>query len=74
MPSHEKRDLTYEAFMHEQYEQALALAGESDLLDLHPLSGLPPRFVAEFHCKGLVCAPGGPVHEAANFAVGNPNL
>jgi hypothetical protein len=70
MPSNERRDLTYDSFVHEQHRQGLALAAESDLLKLHPLEGLPPRFIAEFSCKGLVCRPGGPVMEANHFAVG----
>jgi hypothetical protein len=64
------RDLTLEAFLREQYEQVLALAGESDLLDIHPLEGLPPRFIAEFSCRGLVSPQGGPVREASHFVVG----
>jgi hypothetical protein len=60
----------YESFLREQLVQGMALAAQSDLLDLHPLAGLPPRFVAEYRCKGLVRPANGDVRESEFFVVG----
>ena len=71
------KDPVFSAFLKKQYEEGLALAGESDLLDLTPLflpfekrSGPPSRFVATFHSRGLVLEPGHQVREADLFEVG----
>lgn len=64
-------DRILDAFLRRQREEGLALAAESDLLTLTPLDGDPPRrYVAEFHCTGLVRTPAGAVVEADRFAVG----
>lgn len=50
------------------WEKAQALADASDLLDLERLS--PQRFLARFHCQGLVLGSDGAVREASRFDVG----
>lgn len=65
------RDPVYEAFLARQYEEGMALAAASDLLDLVPLGGPPPdRYIARFGCTGLVRRPNGSVGEAGRFEVG----
>jgi len=64
-------DRIYDAFLRRQYEDGMALANGSDLLELYPVAGWPPsRYVARFFCKGLVRAGGGAVAEADCFEVG----
>ena len=63
-------DKVVRGFLQQQYKEAMALADESDLLDIIPVDGSPPdRYIAQFSCKGLVCS-GGEVKEAENFVVG----
>ena len=51
-------------FLARQYDEGMALAGASDILELLPLDGPPPhRYIAEFHAKGLVKAPDGKIAE-----------
>ena len=59
------------AFLARQYEDGMALAGESDLLELMPL-GAPPvrRYVARFHCTGLCRSPEGEIGEMHTAQVG----
>jgi hypothetical protein len=65
------RDPVFEGFLDRQYDEATALARSSDLFELIPLTGRPPRaYVATFFCKGLVEAAGGEVAEADRFQVG----
>ena len=65
------RDPVFEAFLRRQYEEASALAASSDLLELFPLDGMPPsRYIARFHCRGLVRAPNSKVTETDRFEVG----
>ena len=57
-------------FLKKQYEEGLALAEGSDLLDLNPLGEAPhQRYVASFASKGLV-QQDGEIVEAQNFHVG----
>ncbi|MGH7467141.1 MAG: hypothetical protein ACRENP_04060 [Longimicrobiales bacterium] len=59
------------AFLQRQYEEGMALARDSDILRLTPVGGDPPeRYVADFHCRGLVRSLAGEVSEANHFAVG----
>jgi hypothetical protein len=48
------RDKIFEAFLSRQYEEGMALADASDLLELEPV-GWPPyqEYFAHFRCKGL---------------------
>jgi len=56
-------DKIFESFLRRQYEEGMALAADSDLLELYPASmpdGLPPQeYLARFRCKGLVRFEGG---------------
>jgi len=51
-------DRIFESFLQRQYEDGMALAEGSDLLELYPVitdEGLPPQeYLARFRCKGLV--------------------
>ncbi len=63
-------DPVYRGFMERQAAEGLALAEESDLLDLHIPEFCPPHFVAEYHCTGLVREGDGEIKEANLFEVG----
>jgi hypothetical protein len=64
-------DPVLQAFLARQYEEGMALAAASDLLDLQPIDGPPPqRYLARFRCKGLVRSPDGTIAEADRFEVG----
>ena len=63
-------DKVLEGFLRQQHEDGLALSRNSDLLDLLPGDGDPPRrYVARFSCTGLVLR-NGAVEEASHFEVG----
>jgi hypothetical protein len=66
-------DAILHAFLRRQYEDGLALASESDLVEIVPgadLAGRPPdRFFVRFTCTGLV-KDGESIVEANDFAVG----
>jgi hypothetical protein len=65
------QDKIFEAFLKRQYEEGMALARSSDLLDLFPMSDDPPdRYIAQFRCHGLVRSSDGDVVEADHFEVG----
>jgi len=64
-------DRVLERFLARQEEEGMALAQQSDLLDLTPVHGAPPvRYIAHFRCKGLVRVGSGEIREADQFAVG----
>lgn len=64
-------DRVLASFLEKQLDEGMALAAESDLLDLTPVGGsLPQRYLAEFRCKGLVQEGPGRIVEAERFAVG----
>jgi ubiquitin-protein ligase len=63
-------DKVYEAFLKRQYEEGMALAASSDLLELYPIYGDPPQvYEAHFKCNGLVRGEDGGVNEADSFGV-----
>jgi hypothetical protein len=63
-------DPVFTAFLSAQFKAGMALAAESDLLELIPIRGHPPtRYVAEFRCKGLV-REGGRIVENDFWAIG----
>ena len=66
-------DKIFESFLERQYEEGMALAAESDLLELVPLFWFeersPQTYLARFSCQGLVRAPGGEIKDAATFEV-----
>ena len=65
-------DHIFESFLERNRPQGLALARESDILELEPLGGEHPRqYIAKFHCKGLVRDDSGAIVEAdGEFRVG----
>jgi len=66
-------DPVFEGFLKQQFRQGMALAQQSDLLDLQPMDPgkeTPSRYLARFHCKGLVRERSGSVVEASEFHVG----
>ena len=63
-------DHVFEAFLARQRDQALALARDSDLLQLTSLGDPPDRYRALFTCRGLVCDAAGQIAEADWFEVG----
>jgi hypothetical protein len=66
----ESPDPILQRFLDRQFEEGVALARSSDLLDLHLLPASPPHCIAEFHCKGLVRQGEGEIREANEFLVG----
>ena len=64
------RDQIFEGWLKCQLEEALALAGSSDLVNLVPENGAYPRkYVIEFRCNGLI-RQGSDVVEANRFITG----
>ena len=64
-------DKVFEAFLQKQFDEGRELARNSDILELTPLAGDPPRhYVAEFNCKGLVQDKAGQIVEFDQFVVG----
>jgi hypothetical protein len=65
-------DKIFELFLRQQLEEGVALAAESDLLELHPLrrGGRPPQhYIARFRCNGFVEI-GGRISTANRFDIG----
>jgi len=63
----------YQAFLRRQFQEATALAADSDVLKVTPLpgGGPPCRYLAHFEgCRGLVRNPRGQIVEFAKFIVG----
>lgn len=64
-------DPVFRNFLAVQQQQALALAAASDILELQCEEATPPqKYVARFHCRGLVKTPGGDIQEENEFDVG----
>jgi hypothetical protein len=64
-------DIVFRDFLETQLEEGMGLAAASDVLDLIPLGGMPPRrYVVCFHCKGFAESEDGAIVEANEFAVG----
>lgn len=64
-------DKIFESFLKRQYEEGMALAESSDLLELFPMAGDPPnRYIAQFRCKGMIRGANGEPIEADHFEVG----
>jgi hypothetical protein len=62
------RDVIFEGFLKQQYDEGMTLAANSSLLELTPVS--PQHFIVGFHCKGLVKTEAGQIEEAEDFRVG----
>ncbi len=59
------------SFLEASRDAGLALADSSDLLDLEPeLRDPPAKFIATYHCTGLVQEPNGDIVEGTLFGVG----
>jgi hypothetical protein len=70
-PMNPPRDTILHGFLTRQYQEGMALAADSDILKLMPLSGLgSDRYIAEFNCRGLVQNDKGEIVEFNRFAVG----
>ncbi len=64
-------DKIFEAFLKRQLEEGRALADASDIVDLLPIGEpLPQRYIADFHCRGLVRTREGKIMEWNHFTVG----
>jgi hypothetical protein len=63
-------DEIFRSFLERETEAALALAAQSDILDVLPM-GPPPaqRFMTRFRCTGLVRDPRGHIAEASQFLI-----
>jgi len=63
-------DKILDTFLRAQYEEGMALADASDLLELTPLSeGACDRYLARYLCTGLVRTAEGAIEEAHCFDV-----
>lgn len=63
-------DRVLDAFLTQQMEEGLALAAESNLLDLLPIGTPANRYLARFRCTGLVEESPGNIARAERFDVG----
>jgi hypothetical protein len=64
-------DNVFSNFLERQLAEARALAAQSDILRLVPApGGAPQKFIAEYHCTGLVEARDGSISEGRLFIVG----
>jgi hypothetical protein len=65
------QDKILNAFLARQFEEGMALARESDLVELVPIGSHPPqRYLARFRCRGLCRQTGGAVAEMDYAEVG----
>jgi hypothetical protein len=63
-------DRIFESFLVRQHEEVMALASESDLLDLLPWGKPADRYIARFTCRGLVRHAPHSIVEFDRFEVG----
>ncbi len=64
------KDRIFDSFLAHQLREGLALSRASDLVEIVPADDeLPSRYLARFHCKGLVKR-GSTVEVASRFEVG----
>lgn len=64
-------DKVLQEFLKQQFQDGTALAADSDILKLQPLTGAASdRYIAEFNCHGLVQNEAGEIVEFNRFAVG----
>ena len=64
-------DVIFADYLRRQTQEGLALAADSDILKLMPMSGPgSDRYIAEFNCRGLVQNDQGEIVEFNRFAVG----
>lgn len=67
---HQNDDAVFARFLQSQYNEGMALAAASDLLELEVPLFEPPSYVATFRCKGLVRQPDGAIEETNFFQAG----
>ena len=61
----------FRSFLEQNCEQGLALARDSDVLDLTPIGDPPQRYLARYRCRGLIRDRGGTIVETdGEFDVG----
>ena len=61
----------FRSFLERNCERGLALARDSDVLDLTPIGDPPQRYLARYRCRGLIRDRGGTIVEAdGEFHVG----
>lgn len=64
-------DKILDTFLAQQLAEGMALAAQSDLVDLLPIGPPPPqRYVARFHCTGLCRLADGQIGETHHAEVG----
>jgi hypothetical protein len=64
-------DKIFESWLNRQFVEGMALAAESDIVELLPAGGDPPqRYIVRLHCRGLVRSRDGSIREAGLFALG----
>ncbi len=63
-------DPVLDTFLDQQRADGLALARESDLVDILPIGSPVDRFIVHYSCDGLVRAASGAIERASEFAVG----
>jgi hypothetical protein len=65
------QDKILETFLARQFEEGMALARESDLVELTPIGAYPPqRYVARFRCTGLCRRASGEIAAMHDAEVG----
>lgn len=63
-------DRVFQAFLEREQQAGLALAEASDILSLVPIGASPAnRYLAEFHCKGLIYE-AGEIRTCDRFLIG----
>ncbi len=61
----------FRSFLEQSCKQGLALARDSDVLDLTPIGDPPQRYLARYRCRGLIRDRGGAIVETdGEFHVG----
>lgn len=65
-------DRVLEGFLWRQFEDGMRLAAHSERLELFPIpTASPPcRYLARFHCSGVLCESGPPAVVEARFDLG----
>jgi hypothetical protein len=65
------KDQVFSGFTERQFEEGMALAAASDILELIPADGAGrQRYLADFRCKGLLRTAAGEIVEADRFLLG----
>ena len=63
-------DAVMNAFLRRQAEDGLALASQSDLVDIEPIGTAADRFLVHFTCRGLIQRLDGSITESTDFVIG----